>query len=588
MEQEFYLRTYWLLIRRWLWLIALSAILLGAVAFAASTFLIEPLYSAQTRILVQPSSSITGIAYQDILAGEQVADTYAQLLQSRTILALAYERLGRTGGEHPRYKVQVQRVSGTGILELSVESTAPQLAADMANSIVTVFIEENRQRQAARFAAAKEVVQEQISGLEDDVIRLEELMNQQQTEEELSRLEVQRALLQVTLATLAGNYYNMELAELQAVDLISMVEPAEVPSTPVRPRILTNTLMAAAAGAILGAGVAFLIERLDTSVRSVEQAKESTASTLLGSIWYEPALARIPAKRSADPLRNVFSPGAEAFRTLVLNLRFAAVDRPLRTLLVTSPLAQEGKSFVTTNLGIALAQTGKAVIVIDADLRYPNLERFTGVPLTPGLSNALSDGAASPSSYLRPVEGVPNLQVLPAGQLVPNPHEVLASQRMSKLLEELSAQAELVLLDSPPTLAVADAAVLADKVDGVLLVLDLGRTDRNAAAAAAEQLRRSGSQLVGVVLNKVPLNGQARGSHYFPGSQQKRASPAFFWRQLKRWLRLERRRPRTTVQERLDEAMEQLDYVDKEILLKVARTLVSSREGPAQEEGEEP
>ncbi len=194
------------------------------------------------------------------------------------------------------------------------------------------------------------------------------------------------------------------------------------------------------------------------------------------------------------------SPAAEAYRTLRTNLYFSALDRPIKTLVVTSAEPEAGKSTTLANLGVTLAQGGKRVILADGDLRRPKQHDVFGVSNARGLTTMLLEDAALQSPPL--VEtGVPGLWLLPSGPLPPNPAELLGAAKMEQVIAALCERADMVLFDAPPVIAVSDAAVLASKVDGVLLVVDAGRTRREHAQRAKAQLEKAHVRIVGAVLN---------------------------------------------------------------------------------------
>jgi len=194
------------------------------------------------------------------------------------------------------------------------------------------------------------------------------------------------------------------------------------------------------------------------------------------------------------------------------NLQFASVDRPLRTVLVTSTAPSEGKTLTAANLAAVFAQAGRRVIVVDADLHRPRQHRVFRLPNNTGLTNALlSEGSAL--EVLLQETPVPGLQVLTSGPLPPNPAELLGSARMRELLAQLTSLADIVVIDSPPTMAVSDTAILASEVDGVLLVLDAGKTRREMALHALTGLRQVQARVIGVVLNRMP--SRSPGSYYY-------------------------------------------------------------------------
>lgn len=207
-----------------------------------------------------------------------------------------------------------------------------------------------------------------------------------------------------------------------------------------------------------------------------------------------------------DPL----SPISEAYRTLRMNLQFAALDRELRTLLVTSPGADEGKTTTLANLAVTMSQVEQRVTLIDCDLRRPSLHTLFHLPNDEGLTTMMVDDAAlaEPPVTTTPLEG---LFVLTSGPLPQRPPDLLGSKRMEKVLARLLDDADMLILDAPPIMAVADALVLAAKVDGVLLVVSAGETRREHAQRAVERLKRVNAPVIGAVLNNAPLDSALRG-----------------------------------------------------------------------------
>jgi len=202
-------------------------------------------------------------------------------------------------------------------------------------------------------------------------------------------------------------------------------------------------------------------------------------------------------------LINPRSPAAEAYRTLRTNLTFAALDKPIETLVVTSAAPGEGKSTVLANLAVTMAQGERRTILVDADLRRPGLHEIFGIVNDRGLTTMIVEEAALDDPPLIDV-GVDNLWLVPSGPIPPNPADILGSRKMEGVIAALKARADVVLFDAPPIIAVTDAAVLGTKVDGVLLVVCAGRTRREHAQRARELLERVHVRIVGAVLNDAP------------------------------------------------------------------------------------
>lgn len=204
------------------------------------------------------------------------------------------------------------------------------------------------------------------------------------------------------------------------------------------------------------------------------------------------------------------SVAAEAFRILRTNLQFTNPDRPLKSLLVTSPTVGDGKSTVTANLAVSFALSGRKVVVVNADLRRPSVHKLLRVADGVGLTSVLV-GQASVDEALRDTE-IPNVRLLTAGPMPPNPAELLESQRMRAVMRELEECADIILYDAPPITVVTDAGLLAPHVDGCLLVMSLGVTQREMAKVAMEQLQRVGGRILGAVANRV---GHGAGYYYY-------------------------------------------------------------------------
>ena len=210
-----------------------------------------------------------------------------------------------------------------------------------------------------------------------------------------------------------------------------------------------------------------------------------------------------PTQNHLVTLTDPRSPAAEAFRSLRTNLMFSSLERPLTTLLVTSTAADEGKSTTLANLAVTLAQGGRKTIMVDCDLRRPHLHEIFGVPAEPGLSNMMQNNQERPTLVATSVEG---LSLLPAGAPPANPADLLGSRQMEGIIANLKTRADIVLFDAPPVMAVTDAALLASKLDGALLVVSAGQTRREHALQAKALLERIHVHIVGTVLTNASVD----------------------------------------------------------------------------------
>jgi capsular exopolysaccharide synthesis family protein len=229
----------------------------------------------------------------------------------------------------------------------------------------------------------------------------------------------------------------------------------------------------------------------------------------------------MPDDRSSTliTISNPRSPISEAYRTLRTNLEFSSLDKPIRSMVVTSASPEEGKSTTLANLAVTIAQAGKKVVLIDCDLRRPSLHQIFGARSTPGFTDMMRDDALMSKPPLQETSE-PNLRLLASGTIPPNPSELLASRRMSDVIAALQQQADIVLFDAPPVIAVTDAAVLSSKVDAVLLVVSAGKTKRDHAKKAKTMLEKVNAHLIGTVLN----NAKGESSLYQYYSNEEKAT----------------------------------------------------------------
>ena len=303
-----------------------------------------------------------------------------------------------------------------------------------------------------------------------------------------------RSIADAATLVLIDQIGRLERNKLDKVEA-SVVDPAQVGAR-VGPRSKVNLAIGLFLGLVVGTALALLLEALDRTVKSPEQAAALFDTPLLGMV---PKL-KPPSLNAGVTAKEPLSPAGEAYRTLRTAVRFIDLDRPLRTLLVTSPSAAEGKTTTATNLAVALAQSGERVILVDADLRRGRVVQELGLPEGVGLTSVVTRTATLQDS-IQDWRGL--LLVLGAGPLPPNPSEILGSQVMVHLLDELQGYADVVVIDSAPVLPVTDSVALATQVDGVILVARSGKTQRSAAAEASRRLDGVGANVVGCVLNGV-------------------------------------------------------------------------------------
>jgi len=303
---------------------------------------------------------------------------------------------------------------------------------------------------------------------------------------------------------LLEKYHEVQIAEAMRLSSARLVESAAIPEFPVKPRKKLNIALACIFGLIIGIMLASLVEYLDDTVKNPDEIDELIGTAVLGTVPRlsedEPMLIT-----GAEPKSALI----EAFQTVHANLNFASVDRALESLVITSAGPGEGKTFVSANLALTMARQGKQVIVVDADLRRPTIHKRFGIDNAEGLTTILASGRSVEEVLI--TSEVERLRILPSGPIPPNPVELLASDKMKELCEELSNKADLVLYDTPPIVIVSDAPTLAAQSDGVLLVIEQGGTSKRLITEVQDILGRAHARIIGVVLNKVTR----QAGHYY-------------------------------------------------------------------------
>lgn len=279
---------------------------------------------------------------------------------------------------------------------------------------------------------------------------------------------------------------------------LSVSDPANLPTSPVSPKKALNIVLGLVLGLSLGFGLALLRERLDTTVKELDDLEGAHNVTVLGLISFDKQVTR---SLSGGAVEN--SQRAEALRQLRTNLQFINLDNPPDRIVITSSLPSEGKTTTTCGLAMVMAEAGLNVVVVEGDLRNPKIGEYLSLPPSEGLTTALL-GHRDLSDLLQPVGQTGRLQVLLAGMPAPNPSELLASHQMERLLNELRERFDIVLIDAPPLLPVTDGAVLAAKSSGAIVVVRHGKTRHHELEAALAALQKVDAKILGVIFNMVP------------------------------------------------------------------------------------
>jgi capsular exopolysaccharide synthesis family protein len=336
----------------------------------------------------------------------------------------------------------------------------------------------------------------------------------------LPKLEQQQRQLQRRLQVAQSTYEQLlkqlqeaQVVEKQNVGNAKVIASALVPDEPISPKVMLNLALGGFLGILLGVGTALILEAMDKSLKTLDEAKKLLGYPLLGTI---PRVDEKDKERQDLPvLNNPYSPASTAFEILQTNLGFTITDKALKVIVVSSSIPGEGKSFVSANLSVAIAQLGKRVLLIDADMRRPTQQNIWNLPNMIGLSNVLVGQA---DLQVSTTEALVTLDLLTSGTIPPNPLALLESQRMgSLLLEEISNDYDYIIIDAPPLTVVSDALALSKLGDGMLLVVRPGVANTGSVNAAKSLLEQSGQRVLGMVVNSVTADNSYGGYYYSKG-----------------------------------------------------------------------
>lgn len=508
---------YLALARKWGWLILLIAGLAAAGSYLYS-LTIPPTYRSEAILLVGQEQQNPNPTVNDIYVSNNLAAAYALLATQPSVLEAAAQAIHWDGPWQSLYfNVAATAPTGGQTIHIAATSRSPQQAQAIANEIAHQILLQSpvsQQQQAAD--AQRSFITDQQAMMQEQIVAgqksLSDLNRQAALETDqakLDDLDKRITALQTKIQGWQQTYLQMgALLNAGSGKFLTIIAAAPLPAAPISPNIPQNVLLAAFAGFILAIGVVLLLEYLDDTIKTSEDVQRVLKLTTLGSI------ARIsPVHNPTDSLvtaRQPRSPTAEDYRILRTNLRYAGIASPGSALLVTSANPSEGKTTTAANLAIAIAQSGKRVVLVDADLRRPSIDRVFGVDNHIGLSSLFLEDGMKLEDALLPTE-VPGLRLLVSGELPPNPAEILDSKRMNEILLDLRMQSDMVVIDSPPLVAVADANILASRCSGAILVVDSGKTRSQVAQRVTETLMRSQVKILGVVLNRM---SSRRGGYY--------------------------------------------------------------------------
>jgi non-specific protein-tyrosine kinase len=487
--------AYWEIVRkRWWWLL-LGTLLAAAVAFGVSRQM-TPQYEASATIMIGAVNRNPTPLTSEINVSQDLAATYGELLKTHQLQTAAMSLLGYSG--LPDVTVTVQR--DTQFVRITVQDPLPGRTVAIAEALVHQLELQLPANAPLQFA------ERQLAAIQTQIEARQQQLASEQNAARRGELEQEIAGLRGQYTELYATYSQNKLS----VNTLEVVDPPRLPTEPVSPKTMQNTALAAVLGLMLAAGAAVLVEYLHNVIESPSDVTETLGLPYVASVGLLPEIEG-PARRELVCLEQPHSVHAEAFRFASVVLRYSLPSGDPPAILVTSSSAGEGKTTLATCLAIVEAQSGKRVVLVDADLRRPDQHKLWSLPNDVGLSSLLSGRVASVDEILQATP-LPGLQVITSGPHTANPTGLLASPAFGELITTLCDTADLVVVDTAPLLSVADTSTMARAVSGVVLVARAGVTTTPACATAADLVARSEGHLLGVFLNACqPHHGSRYG-----------------------------------------------------------------------------
>ncbi len=498
--------------RRWMWIVITPLILGGFSLF--QDLRAEPVYAANAQMLLRSDATnyATGVATTPV-EPERALQNELSVINSRQVKEAVAEAYGKP--------ISVRALAGgeDDVIILQARASTGKVAAERANIYATTYRSHRLETLLDDLTAARKVIQQQIDdfqaqvdeinqplvALDDEILKLSPddpryatLVNTRQQIKE--RTDAERNEAQNQLNDYQQRLQILQLSErLTTTGGVQILNPAVAPTTPISPTVVRNLIQALVIGLFVGLGLAFLRDQLDDSLRTKAEVERAVRDV--------PTFALVPYDTTSGDERHPklstltapMSATAESYRGLRTAIQYASLSQPIKVMQITSASATEAKTTTLSNLAMAFALSGKRVAVVDCDLRKPKLHRFMQVDGTKGFTTVvLGDLPLEDAMQTSPLH--PNVDVLPAGYLPPNPSELLNHERTSRIIESLAERYSMVFIDCPPVLPVTDALVISRNVDATLFVTMANKTSRRAARRATEMLRQVGAPLLATVI----------------------------------------------------------------------------------------
>ncbi len=556
------LEHYWTVLLKQ-WKLIVGCFLLVGLGTLIVSKLMTKQYQSTVVVQVAISTGSSQADYNNLLASDQLVQTEAELATSGPVLKEVASHGYGISIDQIYKEVSSSPTLNTQLFQINVLDPDPYRAAKLANDIAQTLIKQQAQSINQQNAKSLSQIEQDITTTNTQIAQVSSQIASLQAQ---GGQQAKVTILQSQLSSLQQHYTQwqtllsqLELNQAEGNDFLNVVQPAQPALGPFKPNVPLNTAIGFSAGLLLGILCAILFDQLDTRVRTPEMLTELVGWSVIGTIWR--SRTSDPSKRSELVNPQGRDANVESYRILRTNVGFSNIDKALRSLMVTSSMPGDGKSTVAANLAIFMAKAGKNTVLVDADLRRPVQHQIFNLSADKrGLSNAVlalsmpGIGNSSPGQYagqnghqffappspLVPSGpginalpgfaleqfvhqvGVPNLRVMPSGPLPPNPSELLDSKAMQRLLTVLTnCGADVVIFDAPPISGLSDSSIIASKVDGTLLVVDISRVTKGQIKQVKMLLTQAGANVIGCVVNKQRRSRNDSSYYYYRQDEQK-------------------------------------------------------------------
>jgi succinoglycan biosynthesis transport protein ExoP len=489
------LRHYIEILWRRKWVIVITVVITILVV-TFGTFVMKPVYSATTTMRIALATS-GSVSYQDYMYADRLINTYVDLATTTPVLDQLTQQLGLS----TLPAINVKTVPNTELIQITVEDHQPQTAAIVANTLADILISQSLELYRGGGKSALEILGEQVSTMDLEVnqARTDYLNLLTKTPSDAAGIQSAKDKLdldQQNYVSILDQYEQARLKESERANSISVVDPAAPPSKPSKPNKILYIGLGLVVGMVGGLGLAFLFENLDNTLYTTDQIQQVTNLSIIGKI---PQLGKHISISSTDGNIAYF----ESFRRLRTNI--LSVEFPAKTLVITSADPREGKSTIIANLAYIMSQSGRNVVVVDCDLRVPTQHKLFNIENNVGLSSVLEQKSTLARALKQ--SKFKGVHILTSGPIPANPAELIGSDQMDKVISQLANIFEYVFIDAPAALAVADTAILAQKVDAFVLVICRQRANSKAVESVQVQLNKVKARCIGVIVNRAEING---------------------------------------------------------------------------------